>query len=130
MGNYFKHYYIENKDTIPKRLSVNQKRGYKEDLEFKLLKRIQAKIINELPDYDGTVENFVGCSLSFVLKWIKFNTFKFSDWEHIHLHHVRLISTYTNNHHHAFDWINLLPIDKHTNLLIKKQETNMKKNNK
>ena len=41
---YFKNYYNENKDTILERLSVNQKSRYKTDIEFKLLKRIQARI--------------------------------------------------------------------------------------
>ena len=59
MDNYFKNYYNENKDTILEPLSINQKRRYKEDIEFKLLKRIQAKIKNELPDYDGTVEQLL-----------------------------------------------------------------------
>ena len=45
-NNYFKNYYNENKDTILERLSINQKIQYKEDIEFKLLKRIQAKIKN------------------------------------------------------------------------------------
>ena len=128
MDNYFKNYYNENKDTILERLSINQKRRYKEDIEFKLLKRIQAMSKNELPDYDGTVEQLLGCSLSFLLKWIKFNTSKHfvnqtkglqPDWDNIHLHHVRPISTYKNNHHYAFHWTNLLAIDKHTNLSIK-----------
>ena len=55
LSYYFKNYYNENKDTILERLSVNQKRRYKEDIEFKLLKRIQARIKNELPDYGGTL---------------------------------------------------------------------------
>ena len=71
MDYYFKNYYNENKDTILERLSVNQKRRYKEDIEFKLLKRIQARIKNELPNYDRTIEQLLGCSLSFLLKWIK-----------------------------------------------------------
>ena len=58
-NNYFKNYYNENKDTIFERLPINQKRRYKVDIEFKLLKRIQARIKNELPDYDGTVEQFL-----------------------------------------------------------------------
>ena len=94
MDNYFKNYYNENKNSILERLSINQKRRYQEDIEFKLLKRIQARIKNELPDYDGTVEQLLGCSLSFLLKWIKFNTSKNPDWNNIHLHHVRPISTY------------------------------------
>ena len=118
-SNYFKNYYNLNKDTILERLSINQKRRYKEDIEFKLLKRIQARIINELPDYDGTVEQLRGCSLFFLLKWIKFNTSKTPDWDNIHLHHVSPISTYKNNHDYAFHWTNLLTIDKHTNLSIK-----------
>ena len=126
-NSYFKNYYNENKDTILERLSVNQKRRYKEDIEFKLLKRIQARIKNELPDYNGTIEQLLGCSLSFLLKWIKFNTSKHPDWDNIHLHHVRPISTYKTNHHssdkiqayYAFHWTNLLAIDKHTNLSIK-----------
>ena len=118
-NNYFKNYYNDNKDTILERLSINQKRRYKEDIEFKLLKRIQARIKNELPDYDGTVEQLLGCSLSFLLKLIKFNTSKTPDWDNIHLHHVRPISTYKNNYHYAFHWTNLLAIDKHTNLSIK-----------
>ena len=62
MNNYyFKNYYNENKDTILERLSVNQQRRYKEDIEFKLLKRIQARIKNELPDYNGTIEQLLGC---------------------------------------------------------------------
>ena len=43
-NNYFKNYYYENKNTLLERLSVNQKRRYKEDINFKLLKRIQARI--------------------------------------------------------------------------------------
>ena len=119
MDIYFKNYYNENKDTILERLSVNQKRRYKEYIEFKLLKRIQARNKNELPDYDGTVEQLLGCSLFFLLKWIKFNTSKTPDWDNIDLHHVRPISTYKNNYHFAFHWTNLLAIDKHTNLSIK-----------
>ena len=127
MDNYFKNYYNKNKDTILERLSINQKRRYKEDIEFKLLKRIQARIKNKLPDYDGTVEQLLGCSLSFLLKWIKFNTSKHfvnqtngqPDWNNIHLHHVRPINTFKNNHHYAFHMTNLLAIDKHTNLSIK-----------
>ena len=61
MDNYFKNYYNENKDTILERLSINQQRRYKEDIEFKLLKRIQARIKNELLDYDGTIEQLLGC---------------------------------------------------------------------
>ena len=49
-SSYFKNYYNENKNTILERLSVNQKRRYKEDIEFKLLKRIHARIKYELPD--------------------------------------------------------------------------------
>ena len=67
-NNYFKNYYNENKDTILERLSINQKRRYKDNIELKLLKRIQARIKNELPDYDGTVEQLHGCLLSFLLK--------------------------------------------------------------
>ena len=98
-NNYFKNYYNKNKDTILERLSINQKRRYKEDIEFKLLQRIQARIKNELTDYDGTVEQLLGCSLSILLKWIKFNIFNNPDWEYLHLHHVRQISIYKNNHH-------------------------------
>ena len=62
MNNYyFKNYYNENKDTILERLSVNQKRWYKENIKFKLLKQIQARIKNELPDYDGTIEQLLEC---------------------------------------------------------------------
>ena len=118
MDNYFKNYYNENKDTILERLSINQKWRYKEDIEFKLLKRIQARIKNELPDYDGTVEQLLGCSLSFLLKWIKYNTSKQPDWDNIYLHHVRQINTFKNNYHYAFHWTNLFAIDKHTNLSI------------
>ena len=118
-NNYFKNYYNENKDTILERLSINQKKWYKEDIEFKLLKRIQARNKNEFPDYDGTVEQLLGFSLFFLLKWIEFNTSKQPDWDNIHLHHVRSISTYKNNYHYAFNWTNLLAIDKHTNLSIK-----------
>ena len=97
--------------------------------EFKLLKRIQARIKNELPDYDGTVEQLLECLLLFLLKWIKFNTSKHPDWDSIHLHHVRTISTYKNNHHYAFHWTNLLAIDKHTNLSIKNTRNKYEKNN-
>ena len=100
---YFKNYYNENKDTILERLSVNQKRRYKEDIEFKLLKRIQAIIKKELPDYDGTIEQLVRCSLSILLKWINFNILKQPDWDNIHLYRVIPISTYINNHHYAFN---------------------------
>ena len=126
-NSYFKNYYYENKDTILERLSVNQKRRYKEDIEFKLLKRIQARIKNDLPQYDGTIEQLLGCSLSFLLNWIKFITNNHPDWDNIHLHHVRPISTYKNIYHssdkiqasYAFHWTNLLAIDKHTNISIK-----------
>ena len=101
-NNYLKNDYNQNRNTILERLSINQKRRYKEDIEFKLLKRIQARIKNELPDYDGTVEQLLGCSLFFLLKWIKFNTSKNSDWDNIHLHHVRPIRTYKNNYHYTF----------------------------
>ena len=121
-NNYLKNDYNQNRNTILERLSVNQKRRYKEDIEFKLLKRIQARIKNELPDYDGTIEQLLGCSLSFLLKWIKFNSNKYSDWNNIHLHHIRPISTYKKNYHYAFHWTNLLAIDKHTNLSIKKHK--------
>ena len=47
--------------------------------EFKLLKRIQARIKNKLSHYDETIEQLLGCSLSFLLKWIKFNTSKHPD---------------------------------------------------
>ena len=47
MNNYYlKNYYNENKDTILERLSVNQIRRYKEDIELKLLKWIQARLKN------------------------------------------------------------------------------------
>ena len=65
MDNYFKNYYNENKDTILERLSINQQRRYKEDIEFKLLKRIQARIKNELLDYDGTIEQLVDVNYLF-----------------------------------------------------------------
>ena len=119
MDNYNKNLYNENKDTILERLSINQQRRYIVDIKFKLLKRIQARIKNELPDYDGKVEQLLGCSLSFLLKWIKFNTSKTPDWDNIHLHLVRPISTYKNYYHYAFHWTNLLAINKHTNLSIK-----------
>ena len=48
--NYFKNYYNENKDNIPERLSINKKKRYKKDIEFKLLNQIQARIKNELAD--------------------------------------------------------------------------------
>ena len=67
-NNYLKNYYNDNKDTIFERLSINQKRRYKEDIKFKLLKRIQTRIKNELLDYDGTVEQLLGCSLFFFIK--------------------------------------------------------------
>ena len=86
--------------------------------EFKLLKWKQARIKSELPDYDGTVEQLLGCLLFFLLKWIKFNTSKTPNLDNIHLYHVRLISTYKKNYHYAFHWTNLLAIDKHTNLSI------------
>ena len=35
-NSYFKNYYNENKVTILERLSINQKKRYKEDIEFKL----------------------------------------------------------------------------------------------
>ena len=118
-NNYFINYYNENQDNILERLLINHKRRYKEDIEFKLLKRIQARIKIELLDYDETVRQLLGCSLPFLLKWIKFNTSKNRDWDDIHIHHVRPISTYKNNHHYAFHWNHLLAIDKHTNLSIK-----------
>ena len=86
---------------------------------MKLLKRIQARIKNRLPDYNGTVEQLLMSSLLFLLKWIKFITNKNSDWDNINLHHVRPISTYNNNYHYTFHLTNLLAIDKHTNLSIK-----------
>ena len=43
------------------------KKNYIKKTEFKLLKRIQARIKNELPDYDGAIEQLLGCSLSFLL---------------------------------------------------------------
>ena len=119
MNNYFKNYQNENKDTILERLSINQIRRYKEDIEIKLLKRIRARNKNELPDYDGTVEQLLGCSLSVLFKLIKFNTFNQPDWDNIHLHHVKQISTYKNNHHYAFHLTNLLAIHQHTNISIK-----------
>ena len=103
------------------------KKRYKEDIEFKLLKYIQARIKNELPDYDGTVKQLLGCLLSFLLKWIKFNTSKQPDWDDIHFHHVRPISTYKNNYHYAFHWTNLFAIDKHTNLSIKNARNKFEK---
>ena len=45
-NNFFKNYYNENIDTILQRLSVYHKRRYKEDIEFKLLKRLQPEIKN------------------------------------------------------------------------------------
>ena len=63
--------------------------------------------------------NYLDVHYLFLLKWIKFNTSKTPDWDNIHLHHVRPISTYKNNYHFAFHWTNLLAIDKHTNLSIK-----------
>ena len=136
-NSYFKNYYNENKNTILERLSVNKKKRYKEDIEFNLLKRIQARIKNELPDYDKTIEQLLGCSLLFLLKWIKFNTSKNPYWDNIHLHHVRPISTYSNartkgsknNHHYAFHWTNLLAIDKHTNLSIKNTRNKYEEDN-
>ena len=133
---YFKNYYNENKNTILERLSINQQIRYIEDIEFKLLKLIQVGIKNELPHYNGTIEQLLGCSLSFLLKLIKFNTNKHPDWDNIHLHYVRPISTYKNNHHYSFHWTNLLAIDKHTNLSIKntrnkyKNEQQLKRINK
>ena len=90
-----------------------KKRRYKEDIEFKLLKQIQSRIKNKLPEYDGPVETLLRCSLLFLLKWIIFNTSKQPDWDNIHLNHVRPISTYKNKNHYAFHWTNLLAIDKH-----------------
>ena len=123
---YFQNYYHANKDNILERLSNNQKQRYKEDIEFKLFKRVQARIKNELPEWtsgpglnDGTIEELLGCSLSFLLKWIKFNINKYPDWDNIHLHHVRPISTFSKHKHNAFHWTNTLPIDKHNNLSIK-----------
>ena len=43
-----------------------KKKRYKENIVFKLLKRIQAKIKNKLPEYDGIVEQLLGCSLFFI----------------------------------------------------------------
>ena len=37
-NNYYKNNYNEHKDTILERLSINQKRRYKEDVKYKLLK--------------------------------------------------------------------------------------------
>ena len=52
-NNYFKNSYNENKDTILERLLINQKRRYKVDIKFKLLKRVQARI---KMNYQITVE--------------------------------------------------------------------------
>ena len=73
-NNYFKNYYNKNQDSILERVLINQKKRYKEDIEFKLLKLIHGMIKNELPDYDKTIEQLLGCLLSFILKLIKFNT--------------------------------------------------------
>ena len=35
---------------------------------IKITKRIQARIKNKIPDFDGTIEQLLGCSLSFLLK--------------------------------------------------------------
>ena len=50
--------------------------------------------------------------------------------DNIHLQHVRLISTYKNNNHYAVHWTNLLAIDKHTNLSIKKSTNKYEKEKK
>ena len=100
--NYLKNYYNKNKNTILERLSINQKRRYKEYIEFKIPKQIQARIKNELPEYDGTIEQLLECSFSILLKWIKFNTSKHPECDNNYLHHVRPISTYKNNHYYAF----------------------------
>ena len=65
-----KNIIIKNKDRILERLSLNQWIRYKEDIEFKLLKRIQARITNLFPDYDGTLKQLLGCSSFFLLKWL------------------------------------------------------------
>ena len=89
-------------------LNVNQstKTDDIKKTELKLLKGIQARIKNELPDHDKTIEQLLRCSLSLLLIWIKFNNSKQPDWDNIHLHHVRPISTYKNNHYYAFHWTN------------------------
>ena len=120
--NYNSQYYQNNKENILQRSSENQKRRYKEDLQFKLLKRLQARINKELPEYNETIEELLGCSLSFFMKWLKFNNHSIGpNIDHIHLHHVRPIGTWMTNprSHLAFHWTNIYPIDKFENLSIK-----------
>ena len=96
------------------------KKQYKPDIEFKLFKRIKARIKNELPDFDRKVEHLIRCSLCCLLNKIKYNTLKHFvsqtknlnyDWNQIYLHHVKSISPYKNNHYYAFYWTNLKAID-------------------
>ena len=120
--DYNRQYYQNNKENILQKSSENQKRRYKEDLKFKLLKRLQARINKELPEYNATIEELLGCSLSFFVKWIKFNNHSINplNMENIHLHHVRPIGTYSQNTKtQALHWTNIYPIDKHENLSIK-----------
>jgi hypothetical protein len=116
----FQDYYVKNKDKILQRLSQYQKNRYKNDIEFKLRKRIEARIKQELPEYDGTIEELLGCNISFLRKWLKFCGGTKIDWDNIHLHHVRPINTYSKNiKHYSYHWsnINLLPASE--NLSIK-----------
>ena len=122
--NYNQSYYQNNKENILQRSSENQKRRYKEDLQFKLLKRLQARINKELPEYNATIEELLRCSLSFFVKWIKFNipnnNITRSNMDNIHLHHVRPIGTFAQSSKtQALHWTNIYPIDKHENLSIK-----------
>lgn len=94
-------------------MSDYQKKRYKEDLEFKILKRLQARTNST------DVESIIGCSISFFIKWLKFCS-KSNNRDEIHLHHVRPLNTFSDHlKYQAYHWTNILPINKHENLSVK-----------
>ena len=125
----FKEYYEKHKEEILKRLSLYQKNRYKNDIEFKLRKRIEARIKQELPNYDGTIEELLGCNIPFLRKWLRFLGGKKINWDNIHLHHVRAINTFSENKKEdAYHWTNITLLPASENLSIKDtRDTNAEK---
>jgi hypothetical protein len=116
-NNYMREYYIKNRESLLDSIKKNQRRKYKEDLEYNLKQRLESRINETLPNNNYELEELLGCNLPFYRKYIKY-CLQGNQLEDIN--HITPINSYPDNEKHlAFHWSNTYPLSSSINRSIK-----------
>lgn len=119
--NYYKEYYLKNKDKILNKIKINQKEKYNNDIDYKLIKRYQSRIDNIFHQRIYDAEDVLGCSIEFFRKYLEFclhtKNLTSDDLDNIHLDHIKPINSFADKDiPKALNWTNIYPITKDDNL--------------